>query len=164
MRFRLFTVLTVSATLAVSSACTFKVDEEARSTQDRLVGYWETCHVKEEDITTDVDGTVTSNYVDEDVSLNSSNRDEYYGVLKFTGTTVSFVATFDPEVPLNLPYPYTVSDNRLYSWITRGDYAEFMTIEELTDDRLVLKLDDVGTDEDGVHDDFLQIITFRRIY
>lgn len=164
MKIRLFAVLAASAALAAFSACSFEVDEGARSTQSRLAGYWESCHVQEEDITTDADGTVTSNYVDEDVSLTSANRVEYYGVLRFTETAVSFVATFDPEVPLNLSYPYTLSENRIYSWLTRGDYAEFMTIEELTDDRLVLKLDDEGTDEDGVHDDFLQIITFRRIY
>lgn len=164
MKLRLFTALAVSIALTAFSACSFEVDEEARSTQNKLVGYWETCHVKEEDITTDVDGTVTSNYVDEDVSLTSDNRVDYYGVLRFTETTVSYVATFDPEVIINLPYSYTLTGNRLYSWLTRGDYAEFVTIEELTDDRLVLKLDDEGTDEDGIHDDFLQIITLRRIY
>lgn len=164
MKLRLFTALAVSIALAAFSACSFEVDEEARSTQNKLVGYWETCHVKEEDITTEADGTVTSVYVDEDVSLTSDNRVDYYGVLRFTETTVSYVATFDPEVIINLPYSYTLTGNRLYSWLTRGDYAEFVTIEELTDDRLVLKLDDEGTDEDGIHDDFLQIITLRRIY
>lgn len=164
MKLRLFTVLAVSVSLAAFSSCSFKIDEDARSAQGKLIGYWETCHVKEEDITTDADGHVTSNYVDADVSLTSDNRADYYGVLRFTETTVSYVATFDPEAIINLPYSYTLTGNRLYSWLTRGDYAEFVTIEELTDDRLVLKLDDEGTDEDGVHDDFLQIITLRRIY
>lgn len=155
-------LLVVAAVCAFSTGCTVKEDKEAVAIFNKLMGYWEVAHIYETD---------DYYYLDENIPYHDENdydvtqENEEYAVLRFTPEYVTFVATADPEVAdyIGVPVPYSVtSDGKLYSYITRGDFTDHVTIEFRGDDVLLMYLDDEGTDED-MHSDYHSITTFRRV-
>lgn len=155
--------LAAALTLSLGlSGCAFEVNEADREDQHQLEGYWETVHLYEEETGTDSTGEPYS--YTEDIDILPGDR-EHYMVLRFTEAYVTIIATYDPEVALllDIPIPYTLEGRKIYSMLFVGEFADHMTVEELTEEKLVLRMDDEGTDEDGSYSDFMQLITFKRV-
>lgn len=149
--------------LAVALAgCSFEVDADDQNLHQQIQGYWETVHMYEHEVW-QYPGSEPDSYTN-DFDVQDGDV-ENYGIIRIADTFVSYIATYDPEVEpfLNVPIPYTLQDGNLYSVLFSGDFTDHVSIEEVTDRKLVLKLVDVGTDEDGMYSDYVQIITFRRV-
>lgn len=155
-------VLVAAVVCAFSSGCTVKEDKEATALFNKLIGYWEVTHIYETD---------DYYYLDENIPYHQENdfdvtqQHDEYAVLRFTPEYVTFVATADEEAAqyIGVPVPYSLTrDGKLYSYITRGDFTDHVTIEFKGDDVLLMYLDDEGTD-DEMHSDYYSITTFRRV-
>ena len=160
-----FTRLLCMLAFAVSlfTACSSKEGPASLDTFNKLQGYWESIHIKEYDAAVTPEGTKEI-YVDRDVDIEQTSTDYY--VMRFNSSTVTFIATGDPDdiELLDIPFSYTVSEgNKLGGMVFCGDYAGFSTIKELTDDKLVITLEEHYADE-GYDCEFYQEITFRKIY
>lgn len=155
-------LLLIAAACTFSAGCTVKEDEEAVAVFNKLMGYWEVVHIYETEDYYYV-GDDYINHTEDDYDV--SQQDVDYAVLRFTPEYMTFVATGDPEVAgyIGLPVPYSVtSDGKLYSYITSGDYTDYVTLEFRGDDEMLMYLDDEGTDDD-MHSDYYSITTFRRV-
>ena len=147
---------------------------------DLLTGYWEIVHLEEEYLNYEIyaDGTsgqVYQDYFSEDISVNDGN--ESYAVLQFSPAYITLIATDCPDDVeiLMQPLSYTRSGDKLYGIAFEGDFCKYTQIKSLDEDRLVLFMEDIGTDyyegvdpvqenpAIGFYEEWRSTMTYRRI-
>lgn len=160
---RKWTAVLATATCFVLYGCSVDVDEDSRETHNKIIGTWEVINIIEKEVMTYSNG---QEEVILDEERNIKQTDEDYNVLKFDEASICIKATGDRELAnyIDIPISYSISDgNQLRSLLLAGDYTDVCTIQELTNNRLVLYQEDIGYDENNNQSADYMTITFRKV-
>ena len=161
-RTALFLVATAVVSMLTLTSCD-KTEDEAQSTYDKLQGTWVSTHAEGHEYLID---TQTGEYLwkEEFDHAVESTTDSYY--MKFRldrNNKVTILEIGDPQgMTVPSTYSYSFNGHQIGGVVFSGDYTNYMTIIEITDSKLVLELDDKGTDEDG-YNDFYGLYTFQKV-
>lgn len=144
---------------AITLVSCFKPDPSSADDMNMLEGYWEIVHIDEHDTWHYIrqDGTKTEDqHYDFSGNITCNDGNESYAVLHFTPTYITLIATDckDDMEMIGLPLPYSYSDKKLSGPAFRGDFCDYITVEELDEDKLVLYMEDIGTEMYDLEDYF----------
>ena len=161
---RLFKLLCLATALVAMTGC-FQPEAADSPTVNKLLGYWEVVHVSDYNTFTDIPSGEES-VIEWSAFITPNDGNEEYQVLHFTESIVTLVATDcqDSVSSLDVPIPYYVTGNSLFCLFfydpeTNLQYGE---IETLTEDTLVILMDENYSSSSGLYHDTRRI-TFRKI-
>lgn len=153
------------AVCATAVSCGDSADDKDKTTYAMLQGTWQSTHIKGHDYFYSSHGE-SGNWIENFDRDLTGPQDENWTVIRFDRNNMVTIIELDNSedtsyLPVALRYTFKAPD-RLYGEPFSGDFTNYSTIAELTDTRLVLEMDDKGTDEDGTSDYFARI-TFKKI-
>ena len=137
----------------------FKPDSSSTDEAKMLEGYWEIVYLEEHETWHYLyqDGTKSEDdHYDFSGEIVCNDGNESYAVLHFTPAYVTMIATDckdDTEI-LGMSFPYSYSGGKLSGAYFHGDFCNFITVEKLDEDTLILSMEDVGTEMYDLEDLF----------
>lgn len=171
---KIFT-LVFAVVICTMTSC-FRPDGTATDdTGNKLIGYWELVHILEETLRYDIyengeAGTPYFNTNSYDIACNDGRKE--WCIVRFTESTMSIVATDDPELVaiIDLPVPYTFDGKKLVSAFINLDFSEsFAEVKFRNENSMefyILDEGDIYNEESGkpeAHEKYQSWTTYRRV-
>ena len=150
MKTRKMFTLAFAAVICTMTGCFRPDDSAAGAAAGKLVGYWEVSHIAEDNYQYDIyeDGTTGEpNSVIDSYDVICDDGRKEWGIMRFTESMMTYVATDDPELVgiLDVPVPYTFDGKKLVSAFIQLDHGPgFAEVEFKNDDYMVLYILDEG--------------------
>ena len=144
-------------------SCEKEKDKDAQKIYEMLQGTWVSTHAEGHDYLIDPD---TGQYLwkdDFNEDINDISNEMWIKFRLDRNNKITILELGDPE-DLTLPavLNYTFNGRQLGGIAFSGDFTLYTNIVEITDTKLVLELDDKGTDENG-YNDYYELSTYKKV-
>lgn len=144
-------------------SCEKEKDKDAQKIYEMLQGTWVSTHAEGHDYLIDPD---TGQYLwkdDFNEDINDISNEMWIKFRLDRNNKITILELGDPE-DLTLPavLNYTFNGRQLGGIAFSGDFTQYTNIVEITDTKLVLELDDKGTDENG-YNDYYELSTYEKV-
>ena len=162
--FKILLFVAAAAVITVLSLSSCKEEKsEAATVYEMLQGTWVSTHVEGHDYLIDPD---TGQYLwkdDFNEDINDISNEMWIKFRLDRNNKITILELGDPE-DLTLPavLNYTFNGRQLGGVAFSGDFTKYTNIVEITDTKLVLELDDKGTDENG-YNDYYELSTYKKV-
>ena len=144
-------------------SCEKEKDKDAQKIYEMLQGTWVSTHVEGHDYLIDPDTGQYKWKDDFNEDINDISNEMWIKFRLDRNNKITILELGDPE-DLTLPavLNYTFNGRQLGGVAFSGDFTKYTNIVEITDTKLVLELDDKGTDENG-YNDYYELSTYKKV-
>lgn len=159
-----FIFMAAAAVITVLSLSSCKEEKsEAATVYEMLQGTWVSTHVEGHDYLIDPDTGQYKWKDDFNEDINDISNEMWIKFRLDRNNKITILELGDPE-DLTLPtvLNYTFNGRQLGGVAFSGDFTKYTNIVEITDTKLVLELDDKGTDENG-YNDYYELSTYVKV-